>query len=816
MKRILFLFTVFFMLSFSLFACKEKGLNFDEIDIDELEVLIESEYDVPAGTYQINEQIQNVFILILDYGVTFEYEVTDQDNQMVTLDDDSFTIEVDHTYTVKVRAILPNDEYKDVIVTVKAVESVIEYQITFDLQGGSADYSVVTVASGNYLLEPVTSPTKDQAEFIGWYIDQELTTLYDFSQVVTHDFVLHAGWTEIIPVYTVNFHLNGGTGNIASQSIELNGYIHDPNFVPEREGFIFTGWCLDEFLSTPIDFETYQVSGDTTLYASWAEVVTYEVTYDLNGAFQSELIVESVIENHFALGPEIVPVYSGYLFMGWSTSASSSIIFDLSNEPIISNITLYAVWQLDYLEIDGPSYFGTPEINDASIIDLGYIVQISHHDTLFLANHFESEQDINQKLIGYGMIYGELDQTLNYFNQELFKVETINNEGFYTLTDIYLSLDTYPLEQSTDYQVRYFFRYENTIVYSDIYLFSSLYAVEEGTSVGIDILSGSLYYIDNGTESFPPLFWYNISEGYEAIDNGVTHTEFANISKEGYHRVVVKNVETQMSYLHVYFLEFKEPHVNQTLNRLNVQNSSFYAIFRPIFLYEDTIDYDIDDAGVIFSSSIPFLKLDMPKTTHRRAEFDDDYQMYKTVNSYTPVDLDEPFYLRSYVVIGGDIHYSNYVYKITYDSELEYYLPFEIITVYEELLTPEYGIEIYQGEGVNFDIYQPGEDAFIKTTYTNYAHLQTVGEYFIYHESIDVLYNYVISDLYQDLYGFEDGQAYDTVLIEYMNYNPYIYYAFNGGEYLYLGNSVRFSKPGEYVIYYQTPYGIESKSFTII
>ena len=111
MKRILFLFTVFFMLSFLLFACEEKGLKCEEIDIEDLEVLIESEYDVPVGQYKIANEIQNGFILVLDYGVTFEFEVIDQDNQVVTLDFDEFTIEIDHTYTVKVRAILPNKEY---------------------------------------------------------------------------------------------------------------------------------------------------------------------------------------------------------------------------------------------------------------------------------------------------------------------------------------------------------------------------------------------------------------------------------------------------------------------------------------------------------------------------------------------------------------------------------------------------------------------------------------------------------------------------------------------------------------------------------
>lgn len=69
------------------------------------------------------------------------------------------------------------------------------YTITFESNGGSKVETQV-IEKGSLVIEP-KAPIKEGYNFCGWYIDKDLTKLYDFSQVVTSDMILYAKW-EII------------------------------------------------------------------------------------------------------------------------------------------------------------------------------------------------------------------------------------------------------------------------------------------------------------------------------------------------------------------------------------------------------------------------------------------------------------------------------------------------------------------------------------------------------------------------------------------------------------------------------------------
>ena len=51
-----------------------------------------------------------------------------------------------------------------------------------------------TVVQGNTVTEPTT--TRNHATFDGWYTDKELTTKWDFKEVVKADMTLYAKWKE--------------------------------------------------------------------------------------------------------------------------------------------------------------------------------------------------------------------------------------------------------------------------------------------------------------------------------------------------------------------------------------------------------------------------------------------------------------------------------------------------------------------------------------------------------------------------------------------------------------------------------------------
>ena len=66
------------------------------------------------------------------------------------------------------------------------------YVVTFDTNGGSTiDDGLVEI--GDKVIRP-TDPTKAGYEFVNWYIDEQLTTAYDFDLEVTNNMTLYAKW----------------------------------------------------------------------------------------------------------------------------------------------------------------------------------------------------------------------------------------------------------------------------------------------------------------------------------------------------------------------------------------------------------------------------------------------------------------------------------------------------------------------------------------------------------------------------------------------------------------------------------------------
>ncbi len=77
-------------------------------------------------------------------------------------------------------------------VTLYAGWEVIEYIVQFESNGGSY-VPAQAIPYGMKAIQP-ENPTNGDSDFLGWYVDSELTTLWDFNAPVTDDLVLYAGW----------------------------------------------------------------------------------------------------------------------------------------------------------------------------------------------------------------------------------------------------------------------------------------------------------------------------------------------------------------------------------------------------------------------------------------------------------------------------------------------------------------------------------------------------------------------------------------------------------------------------------------------
>ncbi|MDR0950454.1 MAG: S-layer homology domain-containing protein [Candidatus Ancillula sp.] len=81
-------------------------------------------------------------------------------------------------------------------VTYTAQWAINTYQVTFNTNGGSSVASQ-TVNYGDQVTEPVVNPTKDNADFEGWYKDSGLSEVYDFNTPVISAFTLYAKWKNL-------------------------------------------------------------------------------------------------------------------------------------------------------------------------------------------------------------------------------------------------------------------------------------------------------------------------------------------------------------------------------------------------------------------------------------------------------------------------------------------------------------------------------------------------------------------------------------------------------------------------------------------
>jgi|GEM_PF-2506776 len=154
------------------------------------------------------------------------------------------------------------------------------HSVSFNVNEGSAVSRQVVNEGGN-AVQPI-DPVKEGFVFDGWYSDEGLTALYNFSTPVTSDMTLHAKWTGIASgMFTVSFNTNGGSA--LSLQLVADGDKAVLPTEPSRGGYTFGGWYSNSKLTIPYDFDT-PVTDDITLYAKWNVIAgTHKVSFNTNG-----------------------------------------------------------------------------------------------------------------------------------------------------------------------------------------------------------------------------------------------------------------------------------------------------------------------------------------------------------------------------------------------------------------------------------------------------------------------------------------------------------------------------------------------------
>ncbi len=227
--------------------------------------------------------------------------------------------------------------------TYTATWTVITYNITVNLGGGTAggtyptDY---TIEGGSIVL---ANPTRPGYDFDGWSVNGE-TPVKDLT-IAAGSFgnkTLDAVWTVV--EYKITINLGGGTAGgfyPTTYNVE-NGVISIAD--PTRAGYTFAGWDF-EGADEPVKNLSFQATelGDKTFTAVWI-TIRYNITINLGGGepggeYPPDYTVEDgviSIQN---------PTKPGYAFGGWEIDGAGEPVKDLKlDSSEMEDKTLTAVW----------------------------------------------------------------------------------------------------------------------------------------------------------------------------------------------------------------------------------------------------------------------------------------------------------------------------------------------------------------------------------------------------------------------------------------------------------------------------------------
>ncbi len=141
------------------------------------------------------------------------------------------------------------------------------------------------------------------------------------------DTSLYGLYTKTI---TVSYDANGGKGSVAAQTLSRHANVSSTvayetaptvslssGAALSRDGYKFKGWLKGSGTGTSVTAAgtSVTVEEDTTYYAKW-EVVSYDITYELNGGKVTGNPADYTVESE-----EITlknPTREGYFFTGWS------------------------------------------------------------------------------------------------------------------------------------------------------------------------------------------------------------------------------------------------------------------------------------------------------------------------------------------------------------------------------------------------------------------------------------------------------------------------------------------------------------------
>lgn len=180
------------------------------------------------------------------------------------------------------------------------------------------------------------------------------------TQPFTHPFnnldINYTGGVNAL-IFTVSFDSQGGTPVNPIQAFN-SATIPAPT-VPTKTNYTFKGWYLDTTYTTPWEFNTNQVTADTTLYAKW-DLNQYTISFNTQGG---STIAPVTASHGSIIIPPAPPTRTGYTFLGWFKDSAYAAPWNFNTDVVLGNTVLFAKWEL----ISIPSSSNPPASSSAPV-----------------------------------------------------------------------------------------------------------------------------------------------------------------------------------------------------------------------------------------------------------------------------------------------------------------------------------------------------------------------------------------------------------------------------------------------------------------
>lgn len=376
----------------------KDGYEFDYWSLNGVDKVNPTEVQIKQDT---------IFIAVFTklHTVTFIYEDTTQDTQIVRNNEYASEIEVETNVYKKFNGWYSNDVVFDITTTPIVADTVLvanitySFDVVFKLDEDSEEIHNSQIIELNHYPELPVEPTKDGYKFNGWLKNGILTDV--LSEVITSHTTYIAEFERLNVVNFYGYDENEELVIVETQLVETDKYSVAP-IISDRTGYVFVGWSIDQ--ETVIDISTISITSDTDFYPIYelsSKTLTYGTAFSGTGNYST-----------------------GYTTFTVDLSSLGQPITDFKN--IAINISSYTAYCESYMKMLS-KWTSSPLTKETKTKDVNYELNLTFDEE---NNKYELNEAM--KVYGYALMGGLTDkisgQDNAYYNIPILMVASIDLE----------------------------------------------------------------------------------------------------------------------------------------------------------------------------------------------------------------------------------------------------------------------------------------------------------------------------------------------------------------------------------------------------